>query len=156
MAKRSSFSLWQVLEHKRRLEEQQQLQLNDLGRQRAQAEERQALHRREAERHRQHLAASERAAEVVDLEERRSALAYLDGIDRRIDEQQALIVDLDGRALELRHELVEILKEKQMLERLQERQEQAAMDAISRREASDQDDLNMNRYTRNQQSGGAA
>lgn len=156
MALRPQFSLWQVLEHKRRLEEQIQLRLNDLGRQRTLAEAQLTQHRREAERHRRHLAERERASEVVDLDERRAALAYLDGIERRIEEQTTLMAELDVQAAERRHELVEVLKEKQMLERLQSRQEHAALERQMRREASEQDDLNMNRYTRDQRSGGAA
>lgn len=148
MARRPQFSLWQVLEHKRRLEEQTQLRLLELGRQQALAVEELRLLHADGDLHRQRLAAREQEGTLVDLGERRSALAYLDGLEGRIAEQEALLAELDRAARQRRHELVEILKEKQMLERLQSRQEHAALERRLRREASEQDDINMQRYGR--------
>ncbi|MGE3962141.1 MAG: flagellar export protein FliJ [Dehalococcoidia bacterium] len=90
----------------------------------------------------------------VDPEQRQVAEAYLLRLADRIDAQRGALEEVRGRVEAARGALIELEQEKQSLERLRENDEQQALEAQNRREASVVDDLNMTRHTRRAGSNG--
>jgi flagellar export protein FliJ len=139
------FRLQQVLEHKRRLEEAKTLELATLT-----AEQRRCRADLDALREKEEaqLAALQEIAKAgaVDPARLDAALAYLDNLEGSISRQAELADALEAKVLESRDELVGILKEKQMLERLQEEHAETARGDAQRREGAESDDLATRRF----------
>jgi flagellar export protein FliJ len=141
----NGFRLQQVLDHKRRLEEAKTLELATLT-----AEQRscQAQLERLREQEEVQLAALQEVAKASAVDPARldAALAYLDSIEGSIARQMALAASLQEKVLESRDELVAILKEKQLLEKLQSQQETSERGEAQRREGNESDDLTSRRF----------
>jgi flagellar export protein FliJ len=143
------FQLDQVLEHARRREEQQQLHLKTLA-----DEERRLRGQLEALRDKAATQArllSERArVGAINPAELSAALGYLDALSASIAGQQGLVASCAARVLETREQLVAILQEKQSLETLKRKHDEAERRDASRLEAKALDDLTSTRFVRGQ------
>jgi flagellar FliJ protein len=139
------FRLGQVLEHKRRLEEQRQLELQQLvAAQEQAARELQELH---ACLDAQLTTVSDREHNgSVDAAELEVASRYAAHLEQRIQEQGALLDERSAEVAAGRTALVQALQERRSLELLQERQDAAARIEASRREERAVDELNTARF----------
>lgn len=145
---RKPFSLKQVLEYRRQMENQKQRELGQRQQLRDEAARAlQALQQHQQESERQ-AAIGGQGRHVLDPAEREATLAYLGAVEQQIDEQRSLVETLDEEVLASREQLVEVLKEKQMLERLQERREAEAITEENRQESRAADEHNTNRVAR--------
>ncbi len=147
MSPSNKFRLEQVLRHTLRQEEQKQLELRTL------TEEERRLHEQLAqlrEKEDQQLRAlSERSqGRSIDLAELDATLAYLAAIEGSIGEQLDVVADVESKVLDSREQLIEILKEKQSLENLKQRQLDAAASEAGRRESREMDDMTSARFVR--------
>lgn len=142
-----TFRLQQVLDHKRRQEEAKTLELATLN-----AEQRRTrddlLTLREKEEAQLHSLQEIARAGALDPSRLEAALGYLDAIEASITRQTELVQALDGRVVEGRGELISILKEKQLLEKL-EHQHAAEQRSVAARHANGQlDEIATQRYIR--------
>ena len=147
MSPSNEFRLEQVLRHTLRQEEQKQLELRTLT-----EEERRLLEQlaqlREKE-HQQLRTLSERGRErSIDPAELGATLAYLSAIEGSIDEQLDVVADVESKVLDSREQLIEILKEKQSLENLKQRQLDEAASEADRRASREMDDITSARFVR--------
>ena len=147
MSPSNEFRLEQVLRHTLRQEEQKQLELRTLT-----EEERRLLEQlaqlREKEHH-QLRTLSERSRErSIDPAELGATLAYLSAIEGSIDEQLDVVADVESKVLDSREQLIEILKEKQSLENLKQRQLDEAASEADRRASREMDDITSARFVR--------
>lgn len=147
MSPSNEFRLEQVLRHTLRQEEQKQLELRTL------TEEERRLHQQLAqlrEKEDQQLRAlSERSrGRSIDLAELDATLAYLSAIEGSIGEQLDVVADVESKVLDSREQLIEILREKQSLENLKQRQLDAAASEANRRESKEMDDMTSARFVR--------
>ena len=147
MSPSNKFRLEQVLRHTLRQEEQKQLELRTL------TEEERRLHEQLAqlrEKEDQQLRTlSERSRDrSIDLAELDATLAYLSAIEGSIGEQLDVVADVESKVLDSREQLIEILKEKQSLENLKQRQLDAAASEADRRESREMDDNTSARFVR--------
>lgn len=139
MAQRG-FRLSQVLQHKRRLEDQKQLELRVLL-----AEEhglRAAVQdlRSQIETHVSGLAGEVRS-KLVDAAELESAARYLEQLGTLLEQRRMEIEESAVRVAACRAQLVTALQERRALEMLQVRQEAEVRREADRREAREMDDL---------------
>lgn len=139
------FRLGQVLEHKRRIEEQRQIEL-----QRALAEqERIALeldelqYRLDAQIANYSHQSQYGAVNAAELE---AASRYAARLQALIEQQRSLLEESKSEAAERRSALMLALQERRSLEMLQERQEAAVRLEEQRREERVIDDLNTARF----------
>lgn len=145
MAQRG-FRLVQVLEHKRRLEDQKQLEL------RALLAEEQALRaalldlHTQIEAHVSSMALRSHAA-AVDAAELEGGELYLEHLEALVEQRRAELEESAQRVAACRAELVTALQERRALEMLQARQEAEARREADRREAREVDDIVSARYT---------
>ena len=146
MASGQQFTLIRVLEHKRQMEEQRQRELHALSQQQHVAEDSLRLLHQQAREQREAMTRPGGAA--LDPAVRDSALAYFGSVEDRIARQRDLIAELEARVVESRGGLIEALKERQMLERVQERRASEATVLQQRREANEADDQTSARLTR--------
>ena len=141
------FRLQQVLDHKRRQEEEKTLELATLTAEqhRSESELRALRDKEEAQ-----LQALQDIARVGAIDPSRldSALWYLDSIEGSISRQLELVASLEEKVLESRDALISILKEKQLLEKLEERQASAAREVEPRREGNQLDEIAAQRFIR--------
>jgi flagellar export protein FliJ len=141
------FRLQQVLDHKRRQEEEKTLELATLTaeQRRSESELRQLRDKEEAQ-----LQALQDIARVGAIDPSRldSALWYLDAIEGSISRQLELVASLEEKVLESRDALIAILKEKQLLEKLEERQASAAREVEQRLEGNQLDEIAAQRFLR--------
>lgn len=139
------FRLGQVLEHKRRIEEQRQIEL-----QRVVAEQEQlGVELRDLQRrlesqiadysHRSRLG-------TVNTTELEAASRYVARLQSLIEQQHALLDAITTEVVERRSALMLALQERRSLELLQERQEAAARIEEQRREERVVDELNTARF----------
>ena len=145
MAQRG-FRLGQVLEHKRRLEEQQQLALRGL------LAEEQALRASLQDLHSQIEAHVSRVGvktrdELVDAPAMEDASRYLQQLEALVEQRRADLEESATRVAACRAELVSALQERRALEMLQARQEAEARREADRREAREVDDITSARYS---------
>jgi flagellar FliJ protein len=140
------FRLGQVLEHRRRIEEQKQLALRVLlAEEQAVRASLQELHAR-VEAH-VSTVSSRAHGEVIDASAMDDAERYLEQMEALIELRRA---DLDAAAEQVaaaRAELVTALQERRALEMLQARQEAEARREAALREAREVDDITSARYT---------
>lgn len=139
------FRLGQVLEHKRRVEEQRQLELQQhLVEQERLAE---ALHEVQARLEEQIEDVSERARHgSVNAAELEAASRYVSRLQSQLAHQRDLFNAHTSEVTERREALMLALQERRALELLQERQEAAARVDENRREERAVDDLNTARF----------
>ena len=142
---KQGFRLGQVLGHKRRLEEQRQLELQQLlaadERIRIEMEE---LHAR-IETQMGDVAERVRSGSV-DATELEAASRYVARLERLVAQQQALMDDSAAQVAQGREALILALQERRALELLQERQDSAARVETDRREERAVDDINSARF----------
>lgn len=152
----TAFRLQQVLDHKRRQEEAKTLQLATLtAEQRRTRDDLLAL--REKEEAQLHSLQEIARTGAIDPSRLDAALGYLDSIEASISRQTELVYELEGRVLEGRGELISILKEKLLLEKLEQQHSAERRSAESRRENGEFDEIAAQRYIRGaSQSGHAA
>lgn len=139
MAQRG-FRLHQVLEHKRRIEDQKQLELRALlSEEDALRAAIEALHVRVAS----HVAdMGERVkGGLVDPGDLESDERYLEQLEVRVEERRTELAETAVRVAASRAELVTALQERRALELLQERQEAEARREAGRRETREVDDI---------------
>ncbi len=121
MSPSNEFRLEQVLRHTLRQEEQKQLELRTLTEEERRLHEQLAQLREQAEQ--QLHALSERSRDrSIDPAELDATFAYLSAIEGSIGEQLDVMADVESKVLDSRDQLIEILKEKQSLENLKQRQ----------------------------------
>lgn len=139
------FRLGQVLEHKRRLEEQRQLELQALvaAEERLQAQLADLRARLDAQL--AEVAARVRGGAVNALELEAASL-YVSRLESLLDEQRARVAEGAAQVEVGRDALVLALQERRALELLQERQNSAARLESSRREERAVDDVNAARF----------
>ncbi len=139
------FRLGQVLEHKRRIEEQRQLALQHVmaEQERLAIELEDLQHRLEAQ-----IAASSDQAQrsSVNAAGLEAASRYAARLQALIDKQHALLEEAAAQVAERRAALMVALQERRSLELLQERQEAAARVEEQRREERVVDELNTARF----------
>jgi flagellar protein FliJ len=139
------FRLGQVLDHKRRLEEQRELELQRLVA--AEAQLRGELEDLHVRLDSQLGDVAERArAGVVDAAELEAASRYVNRLEGLMEQQRALLADSAAGVAVSRDALVLALQERRALELLQERQDSAARRESNRREERAVDDLNAARF----------
>lgn len=147
MSPPDEFRLEQVLEFRRRQEERQHLELKVLS-----EEERRLsgqLADLRAKEDQQLLTLAERSRSgLIEPTEFDAALAYLDAIEGSIDEQIDVVAQVQAKVLESREALIDILREKQVLENLKQRQAAAAAQEANRRESKATDDITSARFVR--------
>ena len=142
------FRLQQVLEHRRQVEQQKQQELAGLARQRSLADEAmQLLQRQAAEVQR---ALGEQAERYVDVAKLQATRSYLEAVEGSIARQRATVDGIEEQVLQSRDELVEILKEKNMLEQLESKHAAGLAADRDRRESRETDDLTSARFVRRQ------
>ncbi len=142
-----AFRLQSLLDYRRQLEEERTRMLAEATQ--AESEARLALDARRSERDAQAQAIADGAlAGSFDAPTYVQSLAYLDALDLSIRRQVEVLAAARTRVSADRERLVEVLKEKQSLERLRDRQAAEAALEDGRREARDVDDLNTGRYVR--------
>lgn len=146
MARNHQRSLMQVLEHKRQVEEQKQRELHVLSQQRHVVEDALRTLRQQAVGQLEAMTGADGA--TIDPAERTSALAYLDSVEGRIVQQRDLLLELESKVVASRDELIEVLKDRQMLERVQERRASRQEQEDQRREANEADDQTSARLSR--------
>ncbi len=141
------FRLEQVLEFRRRQEERKHLELKVLS-----EEERRLfgqLADLRAKEDQQLLTLAERSRSgPIEPTEFDAALAYLDAIEGSIDEQIDIVAQVQAKVLESREALIDILRDKQALEHLKQRQAEAATQEEGRRESKASDDMTSARFVR--------
>lgn len=139
------FRLGQVLELKRRLEDQKQLEL------RALLAEEQAVRaviqhlRAQIDAHVTSMGDRARGG-VVHASDLEDGVRYLDRLETLVEDRRADLADSAARVAVCRAELVTALQERRALEMLQARQEAEARREADRREAREVDDLVSARY----------
>ncbi len=142
---RQGFRLGQVLEHKRRLEEQRQLELQRLvaaeERLRAQLDD---LHGR-LDAQLEDVATRARSG-AVNAAELEAASHYVARLEVLMEEQRALLAESAAEVAASRDALVLALQERRALELLRDRQDSAARLQNDRREERAVDDLNSARF----------
>ncbi len=142
---RQGFRLGQVLEHKRRVEEQRQVELQRAltEQERLTLELQDLQHRLDAQigdySHRSRLGA-------VNAAELEAASRYAARLQSLINQQRALLDETRAEVIERRSDLMLALQERRSLEKLQERQAAAARIEEQRREERVVDDLNTARF----------
>jgi flagellar export protein FliJ len=143
----AKFRLDRVLDHKRQLEQERQRDLQTVT-----AEERRLLEELRAlqQREREHIAAlSDRTRRGgVDSKQLQAALAYIETVTRAIERQQRLLAECSAKVSTRREALLAALQEKQSLEMLKRKQQEADRLEANREEAKRIDDLTTNRYAR--------
>lgn len=146
MPDRRAFRLDQVLRHEQQQEEIKQRELSALAQQRRLAHE--ALQTLVRQSHELRDSFSGRRAGQVDAAELEATGTYLEAIAESIRTHEDVMRQLEEQVLGSREELVGILKRRQMLERLRDRQ--AAEHAVEdgRREQRESDDLTSGRTLR--------
>lgn len=139
------FRLGQVLEHKRRIEEQRQLELQRVvvQQERLGAELRE-LQARLEEQVADYSQRSRRGS--VNTAELEAASRYAAQLQSLIDQQLALLEEITRDVAERRSALMLALQERRSLELLQERQEATARIEEQRREERVVDELNTARF----------
>ena len=73
---------------------------------------------------------------------------YLDWLQERIEEEQRRLVELDARVTAKRNELVAMMQDKEMLERLKERVEDRFFARLENQEADLNDEIAIAQYVR--------
>ncbi|MCC6237042.1 MAG: flagellar export protein FliJ [Dehalococcoidia bacterium] len=139
------FRLGQVLEHKRRIEEQRQLELQRVvaEQERLDIELRELQHRLDT----QITDYSQRSGlNTVDAADLEAASRFAARLQSLIEQQYALIEAATAEVAERRSALMVALQERRSLELLQERQEAAARVEEQRREERVVDELNTARF----------
>ncbi|MFN8638387.1 MAG: flagellar export protein FliJ [Dehalococcoidia bacterium] len=138
------FRLGQVLEHRRRIEEQRELALQQLlAAEDAQRREVEAL----CARLDAHLAATPEATRgVVAAADLEAASLFVTRLQAQLVEERARLAERTSDVEAGRAALREALQERRALELLQERQESAARLEADRREMRAIDDLNAARF----------
>jgi flagellar export protein FliJ len=143
----TAFRLQQVLEHKRRQEEAKTLELATLSaEQRRSHDDLRGL--RDKEEAQLHALQESARAGAIDPRRLDSALGYLDSIEASIARQSELVSELAERVLEGRGELIAILKEKQLLEKLEQQHAADQRGVANRRENGQFDEIAAQRYIR--------
>jgi flagellar protein FliJ len=149
------FRLGQVLDLKRRLEDQKQLEL------RALLAEEQALRaviqhlRAQIDTHVTSMGARSRSG-VVHASDLEDGERYLERLETLVQQRRADLEDSAARVSACRADLVTALQERRALELLQARQEAEARRETDRREAREVDDLVSARYALDQIEKGAS
>ncbi len=147
MSPSNKFRLEQVLRHTLRQEEQKQQELRTLTEEERRLQEQLAQLREKEDQQLRTL--SERSRDrSIDLAELDATLAYLSAIEGSIGEQLDVVADVESKVLDSREQLIEILKEKQSLENLKQRQLDAASSEADRRESKEMDDITSARFVR--------
>ena len=139
------FRLGQVLEHKRRIEEQRQLELQRVvaEQERLSAELRSLQHQLESQIANPSQGWQRAPVNAGKLE---AASRYATRLQSLIDQQHALLDEATREVVERRSALMLALQERRSLELLQERQEAAARMEEQRREERVVDELNTARF----------
>ena len=142
-----TFRLQQVLDHKRRQEEAKTLELATLtAEQRRTNDDLRTLRdKEEAQLHSLQLVAR---AGAIDPSRLDAALGYLDVLEASITRQTEIVTAIEERVLEGRGELIAILKEKQLLEKLEQQHATERRGVENRRENGQFDELAAQRYIR--------
>ena len=141
------FRLQQVLDHKRRQEEEKTLELATLTAEQRRSEDTLRILREKEEAQLIALQQVARAG-AIDPTHLDAALGYLDAIEGSISKQTELVALIEGRVLESRDALIEILKEKQLLEKLEQQHAAEQQAAETHRENGRLDDIAAQRYIR--------
>ncbi len=141
------FRLEQVLNHARRQEEQKQLELKVLSEEERRLRD-QLLQLRDQEQQQLSAIAGRDREGVIEPTEIDAALLYLSSIVGSITDHLDVVAAVEARVLESRDQLVEILREKQSLEKLKRRQAAEAALRENCREAKDADDMTSARFQR--------
>lgn len=142
-----TFRLQQVLDHKRRQEEAKTLELATLAaEQRRSQDELRGL--REKEGAQLHALQEIARCGAIDPTRLDAALGYLDAIESSIARQAEFVRSIEERVLEGRGELIAILKEKQLLEKLEHQHATDQRAAEHRRENGEFDEIAAQRHTR--------
>jgi flagellar FliJ protein len=143
----ANFRLQTVLELKQRLEDAQQQELANLAQQRLQAEE--ALRLLAQQQHEQEEALATRVRRgQLHADEVGSALAYIEGVRISITAQRDHTSALELRIRESRERLAELARERQVLEKLRDRHNEAEAVEETRRDQRAADELVSQRYAR--------
>lgn len=141
------FRLEEVLRRARQQEEQKQLELKTLTDEQRRLNERLAgLH--EKEEHQLRTMAARYRAGGIEPAEIDAALTYLSSIELSITDHLDVAAGVQARVLESRDQLIEILREKQSLQNLKRRHQDAAAIEDGRREAKADDDMTSVRFAR--------
>ena len=148
-----TFRLQQVLEHKRGQEEAKTLELATLAAEhRRTQDDLRALREKQVAQLRALQGAKAGAIDPSGLE---AALGYLDAIEGWIVRQTELVTAIEDRVLGCRGELIAILKEKQLLEKLEHQHATEQRGAETRRENGQIDEIAAQRFARSAASGAA-
>ena len=139
MTNRKEFRLVQVLERERQQEELKQRELSSLAQQRRGAQEALQALLRQAQELRETMA--RRRRERIDAAQLDQARSYLDSMAESIRQQEDVMRALEEQVLSSREALVETLRRKRMLERLQGRHEAEVSADEQRREGLAADEL---------------
>jgi flagellar export protein FliJ len=154
MARKQEFRLDQVLDLRRRAEEQQQLALHarieEEARLRAELDD--LVARRE-----ERIAAltAQRRRGRVDPKMLEATLNYVESVEIAIQQQTAEITAAQGRVEGQREALVAAMRDRQALEQLRDQHAAAAHREADRREAKDVDDIVSARFARRGRNGGS-
>ena len=139
MTNRKEFRLVQVLERERQQEELKQRELSSLAQQRRGAQEALQALLRQAQELRETM--TRRRRERIDAAQLDQARSYLDSMAESIRQQEDVMRALEEQVLSSREALVETLRRKRMLERLQGRHEAEVSAGEQRREGLAADEL---------------
>ncbi len=147
MSPSNKFRLEQVLRHTLRQEEQKQLELRTLTEEERRLHDQLAQLREKEDQQLRTLSerSRDRSIDPVALD---ATLAYLSAIEGSIGEQLDVVADVESKVLDSREQLIEILKEKQSLENLKQRQLDAAASEADLRESKEMDDITSARFVR--------
>jgi flagellar export protein FliJ len=147
MARKQEFRLEQVLDLRRRAEEQQQLALHarieEEARLRAELDD--LVARREA---RIASLTAQRRRGPVDPKMLEATLNYVESVEIAIQQQNAEITAAQGRVEGQREALVAAMRDRQALEQLRDQHNAAAHRETDRREAKEVDDIVSARFAR--------
>ena len=139
-----------MLRHASRQEERKQLELTTLAEEERRLRE-QLSQLRDKEQQQLRALPDRSRDGAIDPADLGAAVAYLGSIEGSIAEQMDVVSEVETRVLESREQLIEILREKQSLEKLKQRQADEAAAEEKHREAKSADEMTAARFQRRAQ-----
>ena len=85
---------------------------------------------------------------TLHLDRIRQHRVYLDWLQDRIDEEQRRLAELEGRIAAKREELIAMMQDKEMLERLREKEEDRFLARLESQEADFHDEIALTQFVR--------
>jgi flagellar export protein FliJ len=101
-----------------------------------------------AQRSETHVLLQREQRGTLRLERIRQHRLYLDWLRDRIDEEQRRLAELEGRIAAKREELIAMMQDKEMLERLKEKAEDRFLAQLENQEADFNDEISLAQFAR--------